>query len=205
MSSTHKETNTTDTSYDDQGQETGSEEVRESSDEENFTHVQVMTFDMFFPGLNDPMKGACEAFANTDMMSFYFTFTTSNGDAYVLEPFETKVLLQKYNEEVCDWYDEDEDELDYLPSGNTKNDKIVLLKVRWTQEMGVIADKQWNGGVICEFAAKTREGFTYKIQQFYLKFNGIFDEGGNPVNYDPDSKTSDMEVDTEYKLDIEIS
>jgi hypothetical protein len=143
-----------------------------------------MTFEFYFPEYNDPTSACCEAFANADTMSFYFTFTNNKGDSFILEPCEApKVLLRKYNENG----EEIPNTEDYVPPKNhisQMDDKAVQLKVRWTQEMGIIADKNWQYCASCEVSAKKSDGFTYRLNKLTI----YADELGG---YNPEDKTSD--------------
>jgi hypothetical protein len=184
-SSTHThEESKTDTFDPDTGEKTGTEVTNEDSTSENFMHIQVITFEFYFPEFNDPISACCESFANADTMSFYFTFTNNKGDSFILEPCEPPyILMRKYDTEG----NEIPNDSEYLPlhhEDTGMDDKVVQLKVRWTQEMGIIADSNWSNSALCEVAAKKSDGFTYRLNQFIINAEISREE------YNPDDKTS---------------
>ena len=147
-------------------------EVTETTTDENFTHVQVITFDMYFPDEKNPLNMACEAFSNTNMMSFQFKFTNKAGDIYPIEPFEVKGIMIQY----------DKDGKVKKPAPGEEppsKGKIVRVKVRWLQDMGVLADENWGSATNVEITARKNDGFVYKLSSFHLC--GIKQDGG----YDP--------------------
>jgi hypothetical protein len=187
QSSTEQHDETKTDTYDDEGNPTGTEVVKEDTSIENFSFVQVITFEFYFPAYNDPTSACCETFANADTMSFYFTFTNNKGDSFILEPCEApKILLRTYDENGKPV----ENNEDYVPPRRHDNihdidmdDKVVQLKVRWTQEMGIIADYDWSYGARCEVTAKKTDGFTYRLNEFTIKAE-------ENIPYDPETKTS---------------
>lgn len=181
------ETTQTDTYDEETGQKTGTEVTTDDEEIKNYTHVQVITFDFYFPDFNDPQKECCDAFANANTMSFYFTFTNNIGDTFTIDAEEPKVLIRKF--------DEDGEKInleDYVPyegesDKKDKKDKAVLLQVRWTQEMGIILDTNWKSNTVCQVFARKSDGFTYRLNKFRINVDWVSED----IDYNQDTRTSD--------------
>jgi hypothetical protein len=105
------------------------------------------------------------------------------GDIFSLTP--SKVLTTGM--------DDDSDSHQTVPEG------IVKLKFRWSQDMGIMADNDWQGGTSCMIVAKTGSNFIYRTQWFGLSW------GSQAGSYDPDKKSSEMEVGTRYATTTQIN
>jgi hypothetical protein len=73
-------------------------------------------------------------------------------------------------------------------TGEVVKEGAVKLKFRWPQDMGIIADTEWQGTTRCSLVIKTGSNFIYRTVWFSLSWSGdSAQEGG----YHPDTKTSD--------------
>ena len=56
--------------------------------------------------------------------------------------------------------------------------KGLYLSVVWTQDMGLLPEKRWNGNYVCycSIFAKTSNGFTYRIGDFTIDYIGSTDK-----------------------------
>ena len=109
-----------------------------------------------------PLSRNCEAFANVDSMS-YTIYVKNRDESYSLDA-----------------------EAEYIPRQGGDHYGYLILTSKWTEEMGIIPDKQWKNDLIVTIVGKTREGFTYKINEVHLEGGG-FTNGF--VTYDPNTRT----------------
>lgn len=188
-SSSHTRREEETTTDDETGESTTTE--TETTDT-NFTHVQVITFDMYFPDEKDPLNMACEAFSNVNMMAFQFKFTNKSGDIYPIDPFETKGIMKEY--------DENGQAKQPLPGEEPPSKgKIVRMKVRWSQEMGVLADSNWKNNTKVEITARKNDGFVYRLSEFKLCFEGQ-DGGYNPETGESTGLTEGQKGKTQVQI-----
>jgi len=133
-----------------------------SGDTELYAYIQVITFDFQFHPKYPPIDRECEAFADYDMMRYVFRFKNRKGDTFDIDKVEVTTT----------------------PSAITSSTTEVTLhfKLRWTQDMGILADLEWQDNTRVTIFAKNQENFTYKIMEFGLDF--ICQYG----NYDPETK-----------------
>ena len=80
----------------------------------------------------------------------------------------------------------------------TEGGKRIKLKFRLTQDMGIFADNQWQGATKCAIIAKTGSNFIYRLDWFDMNW------GGQDGGYNPDTKTSEMDVNVKYSTRITI-
>jgi hypothetical protein len=93
-------------------------------------------------------------------MSYTFKFRNKNGDTYELKPSVSA----------------DTTNTDYAR---------ILFTLKWTQDMGVMADYVWQDDTSCTIIAKTRSNFTYKLNQFGFSYTG-------QAGYEPSDKSSSL-------------
>ena len=137
-----------------------------------FAHIQTLTLELFFPKKDNPLDRACETVANAGMMSYTLSLRNAHDEAYQLQP--NKVLTPGMDDDTG--------------TGEVVKEGAVKLKFRWTQDMGIIADTQWQGTTRCSLVIKTGSNFIYRTVWFSLSWSGdSAQEGG----YHPDTKTSD--------------
>ena len=123
-------------------------------------HNQVLTFRMKFDMSGTPPNWQCQAFASYDIMSYIFKFSDKNNrNIYYINCNEFYVTKQS----DLVYY------IDYV--------------VKWTQDMGILADPNWQNNTKVEIYAKTPSNFTYKVSQFLLEFNA---DTGQEWKVDPD-------------------
>jgi hypothetical protein len=135
-----------------------------SGDSQTYVYIQVITFDFKFHPKKPPVDRECEAFADYDMMRYIFRFKNSKGDTYDIDKVEVTSTPPQ--------------------SGIDEDTEVVILhfKMRWTQDMGILADSEWQNHTKVTIFAKNQENFTYKIMEFNLDFK--CQDGG----YDPQTK-----------------
>jgi hypothetical protein len=75
---------------------------------------------------------------------------------------------------------------------------VVHMEVRWTQDMGVMADYKWQTNTVCTIIAKTKSNFTYKLSG--IRFNWSGQEGG----YNPKDRTSTLDIGGRAKTNTQI-
>ena len=147
--------------------------------DQSYAHIQTITFDIPVSSTGDPVNGICESFIDYRSMSYKVRFR-SGDEAYDLKP--SRVYTDESSGEG--------------PGENP----IVHVEVRWTQDMGVIADEdKWGNNTVCDIIAKTRSNFTYKLGDIRLKFKG--QAGG----YHSDSKTSDLQPGEKGGTSVQIN
>jgi hypothetical protein len=113
-----------------------------NSSGETQTHIQVVTFQIYSINNGTPQNMTNQVFADFNSMGFTVKFKNMNNQAFYLTP------------EVS------------LDATSTEDIAKINLKVTFTQEMGVLADKEWNNdkvGARVNIFAKTRDNFTYKL------------------------------------------
>jgi hypothetical protein len=116
----------------------------EESESEIAVFVQVITFELYFPQVTNPESGCCEAFGDTKTMSYTLYMKNKNEDVYQLPAIETSVETSE---------------------NNTK----IMLKFRWSQDMGSLGDEKiWGNRTNCSLAAKTSSNFIYRLNWFEL-------------------------------------
>lgn len=147
-------------------------------------HNQVLTFRMKFDMSGTPPNWQCQAFASYDIMSYIFKFSDKNNrNIYYINCNEFYVTKQS----DLVYY------IDYV--------------VKWTQDMGILADENWRNNTKVEIYAKTPSNFTYKVSQFLLEFNAATgQEWKVDPNYDcdgPCNKTN-MQPDVRCKTTFKI-
>jgi hypothetical protein len=76
------------------------------------------------------------------------------------------------------------------------------MKIKWSQGMGIMPDNEWYTNTNITILGKTKENFVYKIPDMKFKFNSFADSG---INYDPGRKSSNMEKDKQYKINIALT
>ena len=166
------------------------EPVTPSGDSKIYT--QVITFYMACKnGQNDNDDNNSDPYSATNMSvadygvnGYIFKFTNNNGDVYELTP-------------------------ESISANNiSDNIRIIEFKVRWTQDMGILADREWSAGATVSVFIKTPSSFIYKLNEF--KLNPVNPEDtrqqeagsneGNPCKYNRETKESCMvEYDEEGK------
>ena len=114
-------------------------------DEEGYTFVQTITFEMYFPYKDDPSEKACEAFANAKSMSYTLKVANRQEDIFSIAASDVGT---------------------YKPEGS--NDNYVTITFKWPQDMGKLADEEWRGSTRCEIIAKTGSNFIYNTGWFNL-------------------------------------
>ena len=137
-------------------------------------HNQVLTFRMKFNMSGNPPSWQCQAFANYDRMSYIFKFS-DNGNKNIYYINCNEFYVTKQSESL--YY------IDYV--------------VKWTQDMGILADPNWQSNTKVEIYAKTPSNFTYKVSQFLLNFGGQDYCGG--------TNKTDMGTDTRCKTTFNIA
>lgn len=136
-----------------------------------YAHIQTLTIEMFFPKKDNPIDRACETIANANMMSYTLNLRNAYDESYQLSP--SKVLTPGMDDDTG--------------SGEKVKDGAVKLKFRWSQDMGIIADTEWQSTTRCSLVAKTGSNFIYRTSWFSLSWDGdSAQEGG----YDPSTKSS---------------
>ena len=154
-----------------EGEEGEEKPADESGTSNNYVCVQTVTFSMCLPIDSTPSNSVCEAFADYSSMAYTFKFKNENGDVYELRP---SVSVDTSDESY----------------------PKVLFTVKWTQDMGVMADSGWRSSTKCTIIAKTRSNFTYKINEIDFTFN-------NQPNYNRRTKTMYDGVNKAY-TDVKI-
>ena len=156
----------------DQGEEPTSSSGTGEGSASTFAHIQTLTLELFFPKKDNPIDRACETVANAGMMSYTLNLRNAHDEAYQLQP--SKVLTPGMDDDTG--------------SGEVVKDGAVKLKFRWMQDMGIIADTEWQGTTRCSLVIKTGSNFIYRTSWFNLSWSGdSAQEGG----YHPSTKTSD--------------
>ena len=179
---------TTDVTTDTENNVVGDEpESGDTASAENYTHIQVMSFNFYFPKNLEPSSGACESFGNPSMMSY--TLKVANGRMNEGNRSLFGILLDGGEDESAEPYELAPFSSELI-TGETAN--IMSLKFRWTTEMGVMADREWRNSTVCSLLGKTRSNFTYMLSNFYFKWTDASQPG-----YDPDTKQSTFSGDTE--------
>ena len=152
--------------------------VLSTTESKGQTHIQTFGFEFKFDLSAAPVNGQCEAFADYDTMSYSFIFTNAKKDSYTLYPFEVKQL-----------------------ESTNANDLLLGMKVKWTQDMGIMADEVWFANTNLVILGKTKDNFVYKIAGLKYKFNG-FEDG---VTYNTSTKTSEgMTAGKHYKTKTKL-
>ena len=144
------------------------------------SHVQTMGFKFRFDLAAAPADAQCEAFADYKNMSYTFIFKNANGDSYSLYPYDINPIEAESNDSTL----------------------VLGMKVKWSQGMGIMPDNEWYTNTNITILGKTKENFVYKIPDMKFKFNSFADSG---INYDPGRKSSNMEKDKHYKINIALT
>lgn len=131
-----------------------------------FYHVQTMSFDLYFPNEPDPQAKKCETFGDTQTMSYTLKLRNNNEDIYELSPSETSAVTDT----------------------NITHDQYrkIILTFRWTQDMGIMADNNWQRSTYCQLIARTGGNFIYRLKWFQLTWN----ENSQPGYNAKDKKSS---------------
>ena len=131
--------------------------------------LQVITFQMKFINNLAPHLMMNQAFADFDFMGFTFKFTNGKNETYYLTP-EVSV------------------------DGNSTPDIAYLnFRLVFSQEMGVLADKEWNDGAKMEIFAKAQDNFTYRVMDMNLS-------AAQQQNYSQEKRQLTGENDTEETI-----
>ena len=119
---------------------------------------QTITFDMAFDAREstEVPDRQNEAFADYSMMSYTFRFTSAQNEEFDVTPSEV-----------------------FLIDNGTM--KILRFIIRWSTDMGILADKKWTGDnqvrpVPVSIYARTASNFIYKLTNFNIQF--CCDSGG---------------------------
>ena len=144
------------------------------------SHVQTMGFKFRFDLAAAPADAQCEAFADYKNMSYTFIFKNAKGDSYSLYPYDINPIEAESNDSTL----------------------VLGMKVKWSQGMGIMPDNEWYTNTNITILGKTKENFVYKIPDMKFKFNSFADSG---INYDPGRKSSNMEKDKHYKINIALT
>ena len=144
-------------------------------------HTQTITFQMLNKCYGAPAKLTNQALADYDMMAFTFKFTDSNNNSYYLVPEVSVDADIKYQSKVR------HDEI-----VNVEDEVKINFKLIFTEDMGILADTQWKNGTRVTVFAKTRDNFTYKLNEFRL----VKGDNGNDIQpgYTASTRTSDLAV-----------
>ena len=113
-------------------------------------YLQVITFEMKFNFSENscPAQLQNQAFADYDMMSYTFVFSN---------------FWEQYEIECT--------EFEAIQEGENGNILKIRFVVRWTQEMGLLADDKWTACIVSLYAksTSTSSNFVYKLEEFLLK------------------------------------
>jgi hypothetical protein len=153
--------------------EEGSEQPPKA-DSTGQSHIQTIGFKFRFKKNAKPTESNCEAFGDYKSMSYKFIFTNGEGEKFTLSSSEVE-------------------------PGEDDNYTYISIKVKWTQDMGIAYDNEWQNGINLTILAKTRENFVYKITELTYAFGGFVDSG---VSYNPETKKSNMKPNQPYKCNI---
>ena len=136
--------------------------VSASGSGETQSVYQSITFQMLFLNDLEPHLMMNQAFADFDSMGFTFKFTNGNKESFYLTP-----------------------EVSYDENISTSAETYVNFKIIFTQEMGVLADKEWSDGASIEIYAKTQDNFIYKVADGNKPF--MLTKASNP-SYNPNTR-----------------
>jgi hypothetical protein len=149
-----------------------------SGDSQSYALIQTITFDFKFNPLNPPTSRQCEAFGNYSMMAYTFRFENSKGDVYDIDKVDVTTTPPVVNE--------------------TTDPVIIHFKMKWTQDMGILGDKEWNGNnTQVTIFAKTQENFVYKLNKFRLV-------GVEQPGYNSSTKKADFDENIKKKTTAKI-
>ena len=142
---------------------------------ENFIHIQSLGFEIGLPYKENPSDRTCEVFGNATMMSYTLKLKNGRDQMFTLSPVEA------------------------VTNDDGSGGGSVVLKFRWSQDMGIMADSEWQGATSCLLTGKTGSGFIYKLSWFTLKWSDSSQSG-----YDPGTKTSEWDADTINYTNVQI-
>jgi hypothetical protein len=148
------------------------------------SHVQTMGFKFKFDLTAAPVDAQCEAFADYKNMSYTFIFKNAKGDSYSLYPYDINPI-----------------EAEPIEAESNDSTLVLGMKVKWSQGMGIMPDNEWYTNTNITILGKTKENFVYKIPDMKFKFDSFADSG---INYDPGRKSSNMEKEKKYKINITL-
>ena len=140
----------------------------------------------------NPMERQNEGFINADLMTYTLVFSN-----------QTIKSIAVFSRVEGEYY-QIPAEATYVRGDGTKTTDekygILTLVGRWTDEMGIAADKKWMKKNILTVLGKTREGFVYKIKDLNLGCYGFADSS---VRYDGNNKTgTGFEPDKPYYINM---
>ena len=130
------------------------------------TYYQTITFDMKVDmgTVANPNNRLNQSISDYNVNGYIFKFTNSNDDSYYLNP-------------------------ESITPPSTTND-YVKFKVKWTQDMGILADKEWSNGALVTLFIKMSSNFVYKLDRFRLK--AVSAQTDQEGQYNPETRESTM-------------
>ena len=145
------------------GQTSGETSGETSGSSEDNVYMQVVTFQIMFDNVDGVKLN--QSFTNYETMSFSMKFRNSflifgvDMNSYYIDNVQVTPITET---------NEDGEEVT----------KGLYLSVVWTQDMGLLPEKRWNGNYVCycSIFAKTSNGFTYRIGDFTIDYIGSTDK-----------------------------